>query len=74
MQFCTACHGVDDRHSKENVPPLGGRTYEDLIVVMPRVKDIDSLQTLLEHALSDEVRLTFPALSSCLTAFMHDAC
>jgi hypothetical protein len=44
---------VDGRHAKENLPPLGGRAYEDLIVVIQRVKDVYSLQTLLGHALSD---------------------
>ena len=54
VHICTACHGVDGRHVKENVPLLGDRTYEDLIVVIQRVKDTYSLQTLLGHALSDE--------------------
>ena len=53
VQVCVACHGVDGRHGKENVPKLGGRTYDDLISAMQRVKEAYSPQPLLGHRLSD---------------------
>jgi cytochrome c553 len=54
VQICVACHGVDGKHGKENVPSLGGRSYEELVVAMQRVKEAYSPQPLLGHALSDE--------------------
>jgi cytochrome c553 len=53
-QICTTCHGIDGKHSKENVPPLGGRSYEELIVAMQRVKESYSPQPTLVHTLTDE--------------------
>jgi cytochrome c553 len=53
-QICTACHGVDGKHGKENVPPLGGRSYEELVAAMHRVKESYSPEPTLVHRLSDE--------------------
>jgi len=53
VRVCVACHGVDGRHGKENVPKLGGRTYDDLISAMQKVKETYSPQPLLGHRLSD---------------------
>ncbi len=53
-QICTTCHGVDGKHGKENVPPLGGRSYEELVAAMQRVKESYSPQPTLVHSLSDE--------------------
>lgn len=53
-QVCTICHGVDGKHGKENVPPLGGRSYEELVAAMQRVKESYSPQPTLVHSLSDE--------------------
>ena len=52
--ICTTCHGVDGKHGKENVPPLGGRSYEELVAAMQRVKESYSPQPTLVHSLSDE--------------------
>jgi cytochrome c553 len=54
VKVCIACHGVDGKQGKVNVPQLGGRTYEDLIAAMQRVKETYSPQPLLGHSLSDE--------------------
>lgn len=53
-QICTTCHGVDGKHGKENVPTLGGRSYEELVAAMQRVKEPYSPQPTLVHSLSDE--------------------
>jgi cytochrome c553 len=53
-QICTTCHGVDGKSGKVNVPPLGGRTYEELVTAMQRVKESYSPEPTLVHRLSDE--------------------
>lgn len=53
-QICTTCHGIDGKHGKVNVPPLGGRSYEELVAAMQRVKESYSPQPTLVHSLSDE--------------------
>jgi cytochrome c553 len=53
-QICTACHGVDGKHGKQNVPPLGGRSYEELVTAMQRVKESYSPEPTLVHRLSEE--------------------
>lgn len=53
-QICMTCHGVDGKQGKENVPPLGGRTYEELVAAIQRVKESYSPQPTLVHSLSDE--------------------
>jgi len=53
-QICLACHGVDGIHGKDGVPPLGGRTYDDLVNAMHDVREAYSPQPLLGHFLSDD--------------------
>jgi cytochrome c553 len=66
VQICLACHGVDGVHGKVGVPPLGGRTYNDLVNAMHDVREAYSPQPLLGHFLSDddikEVALYFSGL------------
>src|SRR5450830_272825 len=54
VQICLACHGVDGIHGKAGVPPLGGRTYDDLVKAMHDVREASSAQPLLGHFLSDD--------------------
>jgi cytochrome c553 len=54
VQICVACHGPNGKNGKEGVPPLGGRSYEELMTAMQRVKEAYSPQPLLGHTLSDE--------------------
>ena len=54
VQICLACHGVDGIHGKAGVPPLGGRTYDDLVNAMHDVREASSPQPLLGHFLSDD--------------------
>jgi cytochrome c553 len=54
VQTCIACHGADGKSGKVGVPPLGGRSYEELVKTMQNVRDSYSPQPLLGHALSDE--------------------
>ena len=54
VQICLACHGVDGIHGKVGVPPLGGRTYNDLVNAMHDVREAYSPQPLLGHFLSDD--------------------
>lgn len=53
-QSCVACHGADGRHGKDGVPPLGGRSYEELVEAMYKVRGAYSPQPLVGHQLSDE--------------------
>ena len=52
--ICTTCHGVDGKSGKVNVPPLGSRSYEELLAAMHRVKESYSPEPTLVHRLSDE--------------------
>ncbi|OGV76136.1 MAG: hypothetical protein A3I83_02340 [Methylotenera sp. RIFCSPLOWO2_02_FULL_45_14] len=54
VQTCIACHGADGKSGKVGVPPLGGRSYEELVKAMQNVRDSYSPQPLLGHTLSDE--------------------
>lgn len=54
VQSCIACHGADGKNSKEGVPPLGGRSYEELVEAMQKVRDAYSPQPLLGHRLADD--------------------
>jgi cytochrome c553 len=54
VQTCAACHGPDGKSGKENVPPLGGRSYEELVKAMQNIREAYSPQPLLGHSLSDE--------------------
>jgi len=54
VEVCVACHGPNGKNGKAGVPPLGGRSYEELVVAMQRVKDAYSPQPLLGHQLSDQ--------------------
>ena len=54
VQICIACHGDDGKSGKVGVPPLDGRSYEELVNAMQKVRDSYSPQPLLGHALSDE--------------------
>lgn len=54
VKVCIACHGPDGKSGKEGVPQLGGRTYEDLMAAMKKVKEAYSPQPLLGHTLSNE--------------------
>ena len=53
VQVCTACHGPDGKNGKEGVPPLGGRSYEELVKAMQNVREAYSPQPLLGHSLTD---------------------
>jgi cytochrome c553 len=53
IQSCMACHGADGKSGKEGVPPLGGRTYEELVKAMQNVREAYSPQPLLGHTLTD---------------------
>lgn len=53
IQSCMACHGADGKSGKEGVPPLGGRSYEELAKAMQNVREAYSPQPLLGHSLSD---------------------
>lgn len=54
VQTCIACHGADGKSGKVGVPPLGGRSYEELVGAMQNIRDAYSPQPLLGHALSNE--------------------
>lgn len=54
VQICLACHGADGIHGKAGVPPLGGRSYDDLVNAMHDVREAYSPQPLLGHFLSDD--------------------
>jgi cytochrome c553 len=54
VQVCVACHGPNGKNGKEGVPPLGGRSYEELVKAMQNVREAYSPQPLLGHTLSDE--------------------
>jgi cytochrome c553 len=54
VEVCIACHGPDGKNGKEGVPPLGGRSYDDLMAAMHKVKESYSPQPLIGHSLSDE--------------------
>lgn len=54
VQTCIACHGADGKNGKVGVPPLGDRSYEELVKAMQKVRGSYSPQPLLGHALSDE--------------------
>lgn len=54
VQTCASCHGVDGRNGKLGVPPLSGRSYEELVVAMVRVRSAYSPQPLLGHDLTDD--------------------
>lgn len=54
VQICLACHGTDGIHGKAGVPPLGGRSYDDLVNAMHDVREASSSQPLLGHFLSDD--------------------
>ncbi|HNV88764.1 MAG TPA: c-type cytochrome [Methylotenera sp.] len=53
IQTCAACHGPDGKQGKEGVPPLGGRSYEELVKAMQNVREAYSPQPLLGHTLTD---------------------
>lgn len=53
IQTCMACHGADGKSGKEGVPPLGGRSYEELVQAMQKVREAYSPQPLLGHTLTD---------------------
>jgi cytochrome c553 len=54
VEVCVACHGPNGKNGKAGVPPLGGRSYEELVAAMQRVKEAYSPQPLLGHSLSDQ--------------------
>lgn len=54
VQVCVACHGPNGKDGKVGVPPLGGRSYEELVKAMQNVREAYSPQPLLGHTLSDE--------------------
>jgi cytochrome c553 len=54
VQVCVACHGPDGKNGKPGVPPLGGRSYEELVRAMQNVREAYSPQPLLGHTLTDE--------------------
>ena len=54
VQTCINCHGADGKGGKVGVPPLSGRSFEELVEAMQNVRDGYSPQPLLGHALSDE--------------------
>jgi cytochrome c553 len=54
VEVCVACHGPNGKNGKAEVPPLGGRSYEELVAAMQRVKEAYSPQPLLGHQLSDQ--------------------
>ncbi len=53
VQVCAACHGPDGKNGKEGVPPLGGRSYEELVKAMQNVREAYSPQPLLGHTLTN---------------------
>ena len=53
VQVCAGCHGPDGKNGKESVPPLGGRSYEELVKAMQNVREAYSPQPLLGHTLTD---------------------
>ncbi|MGB7816317.1 MAG: c-type cytochrome [Methylotenera sp.] len=53
IQTCAACHGPDGKNGKVGVPPLGGRSYEELVKAMQNVREAYSPQPLLGHSLTD---------------------
>jgi len=54
VEVCVTCHGPNGKNGKAGVPPLGGRSYEELVAAMQRVKEAYSPQPLLGHQLSDQ--------------------
>jgi cytochrome c553 len=54
VQTCATCHGVDGKNGKPGVPPLSGRTYDELVTAMERVRNAYSPQPLLGHNLTDD--------------------
>ena len=53
VEVCIACHGLEENSGKEGVPPLKGRTYEELKAAMERLREYYSPQPLLAHNFSD---------------------
>jgi cytochrome c553 len=53
VQVCASCHGPDGKNGKAGVPPLGGRSYEELVKAMQNVREAYSPQPLLGHTLTD---------------------
>ncbi len=54
VETCLACHGADGKSGKPGVPALSGRTYEELVQAMKKVRDTYSPEPLLGHNLTDE--------------------
>jgi cytochrome c553 len=54
IQTCIACHGADGKVGKPGVPPLAGRSHEELVAAMERVREAYSPQPLLGHQLNDD--------------------
>lgn len=54
IQTCVSCHGADGKTGKPGVPPLAGRSHEELVAAMERVREAYSPQPLLGHQLNDE--------------------
>lgn len=54
IQTCISCHGADGKTGKAGVPPLAGRSHEELVTAMERVREAYSPQPLLGHQLNDE--------------------
>ncbi len=54
IQTCVSCHGADGQSGKAGVPPLAGRSHEELVTAMERVREAYSPQPLLGHQLNDE--------------------
>ncbi len=52
-RVCATCHDPDLKTGFTKAPPLTGRSYNDLVTAIQKVRDFDAAEPSVRHDLSD---------------------
>lgn len=51
---CITCHGEDGIHGKENIPPIGHMTVDEMGIALTNLKDANPAVPIIAHTLTEE--------------------